>query len=108
MNVLKSKHFYLKIMVQSLDTQLTLGCHLRMEETWLKVLILCPDPEVKLPRDEEVSRSVVKDPWVKGIFNKTIDYQEAAITYMIHRTYVILLQWIPEGETRCKHKNRAM
>ena len=27
-----------------------------------KVLMLCPDPEIKLPRDEEVSRSVVKDP----------------------------------------------
>lgn len=42
---------------------------------------------------KEVSRSVVKDPESR-IFNKTIDYQEAAITYMIHRTYVILLQWI--------------
>lgn len=62
MNVLESKHFYLKVMVQSLGTQLTLGCHLRMEKTSLKVLILCPDPEVKLPRVEEVSRSVVKDP----------------------------------------------
>ena len=33
MNVLESKHFYLKIMVQSLGIQLTLRCHLRMEKT---------------------------------------------------------------------------